>query len=416
MNTFKQKSVNIDFSDTDVFEGVLEKLLATSQAIMNKAVVPLEEGRQKLAKNLEGSQFRFNAEPYLDDPITFLAYPVFDSFQPNREVAGVLALNVYWRRFFTQILPESANGYICIIENSYNQTLAYRLDGPDATFLGEEDFHDSQFDYLAESADINKFVQQQASPETRSYTTVPLNREFGKYSLRIYPTSETQEHFQSNKPWVYGTAVLIVFVLTLVTLTCLDRVVARRQQIVMDRMVKTAEDATAFERDLNAFLAHEVRKYVSPYLAALSIFSNFIVPCVDSLMDSLCPMLVIICSPIAAALSAHGFVAEAIVNLIPPPLHENCDENALPSLQGDVAIIGSSLYFIDDFLRSMIDLHMSEENKLHVHLAPADLLKDVLDPVRSILHQRDTGVNVQVDCPENLLISTDRLRLKQVRN
>ena len=128
-------------------------------------------------------------------------------------------------------------------------------------------------------------------------------------------------------------------------------------------------------------------------------------------------------SPIAAALSAHGFVADAVANLdtLPPSIKEvegrdnNSVDSLLPTLHGDVAIIGSSLYFVDDFLRSILDMHASEENKLHVQLAPADLSKDVLDPVRSILHQRDTGIEVQVECPENLLVMTDTLRLKQVR-
>ena len=84
----------------------------------------------------------------------------------------------------------------------------------------------------------------------------------------------------------------------------------------------------------------------------------------------------------------------------------------MTSLQEDVKIIGSSLSFIDDFLRSMLDIHASAANKLEIHWAPADLLTDVLEPVRSILHQRD--VDVTVYCPENLVVMTDCLRLKQV--
>jgi hypothetical protein len=33
-------------------------------------------------------------------------------------------------------------------ENSYNQTLAYRIDGPDVTYLGDEDLHDTRYDSL----------------------------------------------------------------------------------------------------------------------------------------------------------------------------------------------------------------------------------------------------------------------------
>jgi len=103
-------------------------------------------------------------------------------------------------------------------------------------------------------------VEEWAGPETRSYTTVPLNRKVGKYQLRIYPTKETEDTFSSNKKWVYTLIVLFVFGVTSIVLFWLDRTIAHRNRIVMERMVKTAEDATRFERSLNEFLAHEVRK------------------------------------------------------------------------------------------------------------------------------------------------------------
>lgn len=119
----------------------------------------------------------------------------------------------------------------------------------------------------------------------------------------------------------------------------------------------------------------------------------------------------IYCSPIAAALSAHGFVASAVNETLGKT---EVDQEFVASLREDVKIIGSSLYFIDDFLRSMLDVHASAANKLEIHLAPTDLLKDVLQPVQSILYQRDGCVDVAVDCPENLIVMTDCLRLKQV--
>jgi hypothetical protein len=63
-----------------------------------------------------------------------LAYPVFDSFEDDR-FTGVLATDIYWKLFFANILPPSTSlGIICILENSFNQTLTYRIDGPDVTF------------------------------------------------------------------------------------------------------------------------------------------------------------------------------------------------------------------------------------------------------------------------------------------
>jgi len=115
-------------------------------------------------------------------------------------------------------------------------------------------------------------------------------------------------------------------------------------------------------------------------------------------------------------MSAHGFVSSS-VNEIATGTVTN-DNDTVSSLQEDIKIIGSSLYFIDDFLRSMLDIHASAANALAIKLAPADLMKDVLEPVRSILHQRDGRIDVSVECElkDGLepVCMTDTLRLKQV--
>jgi signal transduction histidine kinase/CheY-like chemotaxis protein len=340
---------------------------------MGLATAVLPSAREKFRKSFAASQYRHNNGEYLDDPVTVFAYPVFDSFDDDRKLAGVIATEIYWKLFFANILPPSTSGIICILENSFNQTLAYRIDGPDVTFLGEEDSHDTRYHYLERYADINAYVESQAGPETRSYTAVPLNKEFGKYTLRIYPSRDTEKHFSSNKPWVYTIVVASTFLFTTIVFVVFASVVERRQQIVMQGVVKSAEKAAATERELNEFLAHEVR------------------------------------NPLSAAMSALSFVTLAVNETA-----HISNEEFKKSLQEDAEIIGSSLHFIDDFLRSMLDTYRAEANKLEVKLAPTDLLKDVLEPVCNMLYQRDGSVDVTVDCPKNLIIATDCLRLKQI--
>jgi hypothetical protein len=141
--------------------------------------------RENYKSSLAASQYRYDIEEYLDDPVTAFTYPVFDSFGDDRQLAGVLATNINWKLFFTKILPHSASGIVCILKNSYNQTLAYRIDGPNVTYLGDEDLHDTRYDYLEEFADINAYVPSQAGPRTRSYTAVPLNRSSEVHSTYI---------------------------------------------------------------------------------------------------------------------------------------------------------------------------------------------------------------------------------------
>jgi hypothetical protein len=157
-------------ADTKAFEGDVPALLQTNQAVMGRAIVPIPSGREIFRKTLAVSQYRHNIGEYQDDPLTFIVYPVFDSFEDDRQLAGVLATNVYWKLFFADILPPSASGIVCILENSYNQTLVYRIDGPDVTYLGEEDLHDMIiWKNSPTSTPMFKVGQDQRPDPTRRY-------------------------------------------------------------------------------------------------------------------------------------------------------------------------------------------------------------------------------------------------------
>jgi hypothetical protein len=375
INGQKQKMLNLDFANSKLFHGVLPALLETNEAILAKAEIPLPQFRDRIEKNLALGQYRHNKHEYLDDPLTFLAYPVFDSFAPDREFAGVLATNVYWKMFFANILPPSAIGYICVLHNSYNQTLSFRIDGSQAAYLGKTDSHDPHYDYLAESADVNAFVQAQAEPQTRSYTTVPLSRKYGTYSLYVYPSSDAEKQFTTNEPLIYTVVVVGVFSITCLLFLAYTCVVEKRQRIVMDRVVKSAAKTASAEREVNEFLTHEIRNPLAGSLMALT-------SCRQGVNETKC-------------ISDDAFKM---------------------SLQQDLQILHSSLHFIDEFLRSMLDVYRMSAGKLTIALEPADVLKDVLEPVCSILQQRDSQVLVTVECLPNLIIMTDSLRLKQSKH
>jgi len=91
------------------------------------------------------------------------------------------------------------------------------------------------------------------------------------------------------------------------------------------------------------------------------------------------------------------------------------DAETHTSIEADLKIVDSSLRFIDDFLRSMLLLYRASANKLEVELSPTDLFSVVLGPVGDILQPRNDGnIRIIVDCPKDLSVMTDGLRLKQV--
>jgi hypothetical protein len=138
-------------------------------------------------------------------------------------------------------------------------------------------------------------------------------------------------------------------------------------------ILDNARQATKAERELNDFIAHEVR------------------------------------NPVAAAMSACSFVKTAVNENDPLKTEE-----ARKETREDIDIIDNALRFVNDLLRNMLDMHRAANKQLKVNMTPTDILHDVLESVHAMLPQRDTQFEVQVECPVGLVVMTDRLRLKQV--
>jgi len=85
----------------------------------------------------------------------------------------------------------------------------------------------------------------------------------------------------------------------------------------------------------------------------------------------------------------------------------------LETIEEDVQIIDSSLQFVNDLLRNMLDMHRANSNQIKIEFGPVDILRDILEPVASMLYQRGSDFEVELDCPEGLIAFTDKLRLKQ---
>jgi signal transduction histidine kinase/CheY-like chemotaxis protein len=139
-------------------------------------------------------------------------------------------------------------------------------------------------------------------------------------------------------------------------------------------MVENARKSARAERELNDFIAHEVR------------------------------------NPLSAAMTASIFVSSAIgdekTSLADPEIRK--------SIEDDMDTIDASLKFINDLLRNMLDMNRASSKQLCIELAHADLLQDVLEPVASMMYSRCGDFEVLLDCPENLVVLTDRMRLKQI--
>jgi signal transduction histidine kinase/CheY-like chemotaxis protein len=150
-------------------------------------------------------------------------------------------------------------------------------------------------------------------------------------------------------------------------------------------------------------------------------------------------------NPLAAAISACSFVSSAIMedqgrfnNSSHSNSNSNNDESTVTErlaliasdekrkeVQQDVEIIDSSLHFINDLLRNMLDMQRAGSNQIYIERKPTDIMNDIFRPVEAMMHLRDVPftVTMEVDSginygddedDEQLVVMTDPMRLKQV--
>ena len=141
-------------------------------------------------------------------------------------------------------------------------------------------------------------------------------------------------------------------------------------------IVENAQKAARSERELNDFIAHEVR------------------------------------NPLTSAMSACSFLSAAHKTESTCCNCGRCDDHQ--SIRDDIEVVNSSLQYINDLLRSMLDMHRAANRQMVLDLTHTDVLKDVFEPVRTILHRQADSFDFVLDCPANLVIMADRMRLKQV--
>lgn len=114
-------------------------------------------------------------------------------------------------------------------------------------------------------------------------------------------------------------------------------------------------------------------------------------------------------NPLSSAIAALNFVSSKASD---PMLVPELDSRE--SIKRDIHVVDSSLQFVNELLRNMLDLHRSTDKKMKLNMEPTDILRDILEPVSSILVMRGAKVDVEMDCPQNLIVNADRMRLKQI--
>lgn len=152
------------------------------------------------------------------EPVSDILYPMYDNVsrvtltdeERNAEsFVAIMAISIYWRDMIRDVLPPGSNGLIAVFDNPCTQSFTYRLDGPLVTYLGPGDHHDENYSELGISAKLHEIITC-----GDDYSGVPVNHEHCPYDIRLYPSSDMEDMFASNRPVVLTLVTVLIFAFT----------------------------------------------------------------------------------------------------------------------------------------------------------------------------------------------------------
>lgn len=175
---------------------------------------------------------------YQGDPMTELAVPIFDTLEEGatRQVVAVLLSYIHWKSYMSTQLVDVDFGYTIVLENICDEQRYYTYEISDGTVygLGFGDRHDrslNEFETFGRLADANI---QDGTAEG-----IPFKYDPCPYTFRVYPTQELFESKTTAAPIIISVAVACVFFFTIGMFLFYDRLVERRQKVVVAKATQS---------------------------------------------------------------------------------------------------------------------------------------------------------------------------------
>jgi hypothetical protein len=217
-------SINFNLMSHAVFNRVFHLARQIKTAVLSEVFDP---------STLLGEAALFKDNNGEVHPESILVQPVFDGFDEEiRSVVGAVVAVLPWDIYFQNLLHDGANGLVCVVRDTCGDVFSYRIDGPRATFLGNGDHHDSEYDSLEFAVLFAPFVDFSDADDD----SVDAHCE---YSLHIYPTQDLEDEYHTSKPAVFTSVVVLVFLFTSLVFMTYDFLVQRRQVKVHTAAVKS---------------------------------------------------------------------------------------------------------------------------------------------------------------------------------
>ena len=211
-------------------------------------------------------------------PRSYSVQPIYETFDKATEsttnLVGFVFTIIPWDTYFVNVLPPGTDGYIVEIQDSCAPTpFYYRLDGPEAIYLGHDYKPNKSFSHLVQSAEFAEFARYEQTASSSSGTVTPRgegddNEDHAasqcSYRIQVHPSNELRAQYSTDTPYYYTVAVVGVFFFTAMVFLLYDYFVQRRQNIVM----LTAQRTSAI---VTSLFPKNVQKRIMQDVAAIEI-------------------------------------------------------------------------------------------------------------------------------------------------
>ena len=227
---------NVNFYNAPFFSETVGVLKTGALHISNFLYLP----KEALANDVSFSGFLSNAAQkpvkYEGDALGHFYLPVFKSFnQTDNEVVAIIFALFQWSSHFKNLLSREENGIVLVLENGCSQPFTYGINGKDVVFLGTGDLHNTKFDYMVQHASFSNLRTLQDGTEYG----VKFKYDYCPVSIRLYPSQDFVDSITTSEPMVMSITVLLVFIFTILMFLVYDRLVERRQKLVLNRAVQS---------------------------------------------------------------------------------------------------------------------------------------------------------------------------------
>ena len=174
---------------------------------------------------------------YEGDPVTSFTVPIFDTMEDNKKPVAALFAAFHWASYLKRLLPPNSQPLTVVIENTCDGPFTFTVQGNNVEYIGHGNLHStSKSSYVRQTIfNMSAHVRTDAGIDYQLY---PNECDI---SLMVYPTDEMFSFYNTNLPLVITIIIVLIFVFTAVMFLLYDRLVERRQRIVMNTAVKSSQ-------------------------------------------------------------------------------------------------------------------------------------------------------------------------------